>query len=155
LSSARRWVLAHALTLQLGAYIIRPSSAYQAWSWASAPALSGSSPRASRSSPSFWRYPSAGGTTPGTPFQNLLPGALLMVVGGIGLLWWSSSLTALLLWNAVIGMGHLMSVLGEQTLVARSGSSALDSAFGTYTLAGSLGQAAGPLVAHLDQQRRL
>ena len=39
-----------------------------------------------------------------------------------------------------------MSVLGEQTLVARSGSAALDSAFGTYTFVGSLGQAAGPVV---------
>lgn len=39
-----------------------------------------------------------------------------------------------------------MSVLGEQSLVARSGSGALDSAFGTYTFAGSLGQAGGPLV---------
>jgi hypothetical protein len=52
----------------------------------------------------------------------------------------------LLVWNAVIGLGHLMSVLGEQTLVARTGSGALDAAFGMYTFVGSLGQAAGPVV---------
>jgi hypothetical protein len=69
-----------------------------------------------------------------------------MVAGGVGLLWATGSLAALLAWNAVIGLGHLMSVLGEQTLVARSGSGRLDSAFGTYTFVGWLGQAAGPLV---------
>ncbi len=37
-------------------------------------------------------------------------------------------------------------MLGEQTLGARQGSDALDSAFGTYTFVGSLGQAAGPVV---------
>jgi hypothetical protein len=53
-------------------------------------------------------------------------------------------MASLLVWNALIGLGHLMSVLGEQTAVARSGSTRLDSAFGTYTFVGSLGQAAAP-----------
>jgi MFS family permease len=146
LSSTRRWVLAHALTLQLGAYIIRPSSAYQALELGVSPGLVGLVAASFAVIPLLLAVPVGRWNDARHPFLNLLPGALLMVLGGMGLLWWTSSLTVLLLWNAVIGMGHLMSVLGEQTLVARSGSSALDSAFGTYTFAGSLGQAAGPLV---------
>jgi MFS family permease len=146
LTPTRRWVLAHALTLQLGAYIVRPSSAYQALELGVGPGLVGLVAASFAVIPLVLAVPLGRWNDARHPFQILLPGAALMVLGGVGLLWWTSSLTGLLVWNAVIGLGHLMSVLGEQTLVARSGSAALDSAFGTYTFMGSLGQAAGPVV---------
>jgi MFS family permease len=146
LRATRRWVLAHALTLQLGAYIVRPSSAYQALELGVSPSLVGLVAASFAVVPLVLAVPVGRWVDSRHPFQNLLPGALLMILGGVGLLWWTSSLTALLVWNAVIGLGHLMGVLGEQTLVARSGSGALDAAFGMYTFVGSLGQAAGPVV---------
>jgi len=146
LTPTQRWVLAHALTLQLGAYIVRPSSAYQALELGVSPGLVGLVAASFAVVPLLVAVPLGRWNDARPPFQSLLPGAALMVLGGVGLLWWTSSLTTLLVWNAVIGLGHLMSVLGEQTLVARSGSGALDSAFGTYTFVGSLGQAAGPVV---------
>ncbi|GAB4098255.1 MFS transporter [Sinomonas halotolerans] len=57
-------------------------------------------------------------------------------------MWW------LLAWNTVLGLGHLISLLGEQSRIARSrsgsGGRSLDSLFGIYTFAGSLGQALAP-----------
>lgn len=43
-----------------------------------------------------------------------------------------------------MGLGHLMSIIGQQSTVARTSPSKLDSAFGLYTFAGSIGQAIGP-----------
>ena len=146
MTPTRRWVLAHALTLQLGAYIIRPSSAYQALELGVSPSLVGLVAASFAVVPLVLAVPVGRWVDTRHPFQNLLPGALLMILGGVGLLWLTSSLTALLVWNAVIGLGHLLGVLGEQTLVAHSGSGTLDAAFGMYTFVGSLGQAAGPVV---------
>jgi MFS family permease len=42
----------------------------------------------------------------------LLGGAVLMVAAGVGLVFWSSSLALLLVWNVVLGLGHLMGVIG-------------------------------------------
>lgn len=146
MTATRRWVLAHALTLQLGAYIVRPSSAYQALELGVSPSLVGLVAASFAVVPLVLAVPVGRWVDTRHPIQTLLPGALLMILGGVGLLWWTSSLAALLVWNAVIGLGHLMGVLGEQTLVAHAGSGALDAAFGVYTFVGSLGQAAGPVV---------
>jgi MFS family permease len=76
----------------------------------------------------------------------LLGGAFLMAGAGAGLIFWSSSLELLLLWNVVLGLGHLMGVIGQQSRIAEGESGRLDAAFGLYTFAGSAGQAVGPLL---------
>lgn len=75
----------------------------------------------------------------------LWAGALLMTLATAGLAWWDSSLVALLLWSVPLGVGHLLTIVGEQTSVTHLRSSGgLDSAFGRYTLFVSVGQVIGP-----------
>lgn len=70
-----------------------------------------------------------------------------VVVAGAGVLYVVAgrSFAALLVATVVLGTGHLLCAVGQQAMVANlvpHGS--LDRAFGYYTFAGSLGQAAGP-----------
>ncbi|HET8594836.1 MAG TPA: MFS transporter [Intrasporangium sp.] len=149
LSRAGAGILAHAFLLQLAAYIIRPTSAYRAIELGVDPGLVGLIAASFALVPLVVAVFVGRWTDRGREWASLLVGAVVMVAAGIGLVFASSSLGALLFWNAVIGLGHLMSIIGEQTVVAtagREGRGGLDSAFGTFTFAGSLGQAAAPLI---------
>lgn len=143
------WVLAHAFALQLTAYIVRPTSAYRAIELGVAPGLVGLIAASFAVVPLVLAVAIGRWNDRGSQRASLLLGAVLMVAAGVGLLVWSDGLAPLLLWNAVIGLGHLMSVLGEQTLVASEGRGRLESAFGTYTFAGTVGQAAAPALLGL------
>jgi MFS family permease len=144
LSRRQGWVLAHAFVLQLAAYIIRPASAYRALELGVSPGLVGLIAASFALVPLALAVLVGRWNDRGRQRLSLVLGGVFMVVPGVGLLSWGDSLGALLLWNAVVGLGHLMSVLAEQTLVARRGGGRLDSAFGTYTFVGTLGQAAAP-----------
>lgn len=77
----------------------------------------------------------------------------LMVIGSavvlgcsIFLLFWGTSVPALVVGTALLGAGQLACVVGQQAVVANNAvASGLDSAFGYLTFAASLGQALGPL----------
>ncbi|QDO89821.1 MFS transporter [Ornithinimicrobium ciconiae] len=68
----------------------------------------------------------------------LLLTCLVMLLGPSGFGWLVASL-------ALLGVAHLMSVVGEQTAVAHLGEGRTDAAFGRYTFASSAGQMLGPL----------
>ncbi|MFF2841450.1 MFS transporter [Paenarthrobacter sp. NPDC057981] len=62
------------------------------------------------------------------------------------LLFWGTSVAALVAGTALLGAGQLACVVGQQAVVANNAaSSRLDTAFGYLTFAASLGQALGPL----------
>ncbi|ACL38107.1 major facilitator superfamily MFS_1 [Pseudarthrobacter chlorophenolicus A6] len=66
------------------------------------------------------------------------------------LLFWGSSITALVIGTAFLGAGQLACVVGQQAVVANNAAaSRMDSAFGYLTFAASLGQALGPLAISL------
>ncbi|MFF8957465.1 MFS transporter [Streptomyces sp. NPDC014894] len=139
-------LLCHAFLLQLAAYIVRPTSAYRAIELGVDPELVGLIAASFALIPlvvavSVGRWNDRGHVLP-----SLLIGGALMTGAGLGIHLWSGSLASLLIWNAVVGLGHLLAIVGQQTLVAELGRERLDSAFGTYTFVGSLGQAAAPLV---------
>ncbi|MFE7133015.1 MFS transporter [Streptomyces sp. NPDC057638] len=139
-------LLCHAFLLQLAAYVVRPTSAYRAIELGVDPRMVGLIAASFALLPlvvalSIGRWNDRGNVT-----RSLVIGGVLMTGAGLGVHLWSRSLTSLLVWNAVIGLGHLLAIVGQQTLVARLGRERLDSAFGTYTFVGSLGQAAAPLV---------
>ncbi|WP_369132732.1 MFS transporter [Modestobacter sp. I12A-02662] len=76
---------------------------------------------------------------------------VVILLGGVGLcgatvlLLTSSGLTGLVIGTALLGLGHLLSMVGEQALVANTSTDARrDSRFGHYTFAASAGQVAGP-----------
>ena len=137
-------ILAHALFLQLAAYVVRPTAAYRALELGIDPAYLGLVAASFAVVPLVvavlvGRVADSGGEN-----RLMVVGALLMVGAGVGLVFLSHTLPLLLLWNVLLGLGHLMGVLGEQSRVAHTAGSKLDSAFGVYTFAGSIGQAIGP-----------
>jgi MFS family permease len=139
-------LLLHALLLQLAAYVVRPTAAYHALELGIDAAFLGMIAASFAVLPlvvSVWigRLADSGRET-----LILILGAVLMVVAGVGLLLWSDSLMLLLAWNVVLGLGHLMGALGEQSRVAQGGVGRLDAAFGVYTFAASIGQALGPFL---------
>ncbi|GAA2258476.1 MFS transporter [Streptomyces amakusaensis] len=138
-------LLCHSFLLQLAAYIIRPTSAYRAIELGVDPSMVGLIAASFALLPlvvavAIGRWNDRGHVGP-----SLVIGGVLMAGAGLGIQLWSKGLTSLLIWNAVVGLGHLLAVVGQQTLVAQLGRERLDSAFGTYTFAASLGQAAAPL----------
>ncbi|MCM0615924.1 MFS transporter [Arthrobacter sp. TS-15] len=73
-------------------------------------------------------------------------GAAVVLGCSAFLLFWGSSVPALVAGTALLGAGQLACVVGQQAVVANNAaSSRLDSAFGYLTFAASLGQALGPL----------
>ncbi len=73
-------------------------------------------------------------------------GSLLVLTSSLFLLFWGSSVAALVAGNAFLGAGHLACVVGQQAVVANNlASFRLDAGFGYLTFAASLGQALGPL----------
>jgi MFS family permease len=73
-------------------------------------------------------------------------GSAVVLACSAFLLFWGSSITALIIGTALLGAGQLACVVGQQAVVANNAaSSRMDSAFGYLTFAASLGQALGPL----------
>lgn len=144
----RSWpwtLLFHALFLQLAAYIVRPAAAYRALELGLEPAFLGLIAASFAVVPLLVAALVGRATDRGREAPVLVSGALMMVAAALGLFLWSSSLALLLFWNVVLGLGHLLSVIGQQSRVARGDPAKLDSAFGLYTFAGSAGQVAGPM----------
>jgi MFS family permease len=139
-------LLCHAFLLHLAAYIVRPTSAYRAMEMGVDPAMVGLIAASFALMPLVVAVSAGRWNDRGHVRASLVAGGVLMLAAGFGALVWSGSLLSLLLWNAVVGLGHLLAVVGQQTLVARLGREHLDSAFGTYTFAATLGQAIAPLV---------
>ncbi|MEU5397801.1 MFS transporter [Streptomyces sp. NPDC005963] len=139
-------LLCHAFLLQLAAYIVRPTSAYRAIELGVNPQLVGLIAASFALIPLVVAVSIGRWNDRGHVKLSLVIGGVLMTGAGLGVHFWSDNLTSLLIWNAVIGLGHLLAIVGQQTLVAQLGREKLDSAFGTYTFVGSLGQAAAPLV---------
>ncbi|MFC8039861.1 MFS transporter [Paenarthrobacter sp. NPDC057355] len=73
-------------------------------------------------------------------------GSAVVLGCSLFLLFWGTSVAALVAGTALLGAGQLACVVGQQAVVANNAaSSRLDSAFGYLTFAASLGQALGPL----------
>jgi MFS family permease len=73
-------------------------------------------------------------------------GALLFVIGAVGLCL-TDSLLGLVLLSGLLGIGHMIVVVSLQTAIAvESSGGVLDSRYGRYALAASSGQFVGPLI---------
>ncbi len=75
----------------------------------------------------------------------MLAGAALVAASAAIFVGNADSFSMLLVGTVVLGTGHLLCAVGQQSMVANLMSPGrFDSAFGYYTFAGSIGQAAGP-----------
>lgn len=144
----KTWVLlAHATLTQLVTFVLRPATSYRALeldvpaSWLGF--LSGSFALV----PLVLALPAGHIVDRIGERRVMIAGGALMCAAGGAFLVFGDSVAGLVAGNVLLGTGHLCSVIGQQALVANTASSArLDAAFGYYTFAASLGQAAGPLL---------
>lgn len=142
-------LLAHSLLLQLTVSVARPASSYRGLELGIEPALLGVVAASFTLLPIFFAYRAGRATDSGRRGPLLYLGATMLLLGSLGLLFLSPTIIALLAWNMVLGIGHLLSIVGEQSIVASGKTETLDGAFGLYTFATSAGQALGPLALAL------
>ncbi|RRO20775.1 MFS transporter [Saccharopolyspora rhizosphaerae] len=148
--SANRQVwalLGHAALTQLLTFVLRPATTYRAIelgvpaSWLGV--LSGSFAVV----PLLLALPAGHVVDRLGERRVMFAGSLLMCVAGTLLLALGHAVPGLIAGSVVLGTAHLGAIVGQQALVANSTTSGrMDSAFGYYTFAASLGQAAGPLL---------
>ncbi|MEO6943538.1 MAG: MFS transporter [Lacisediminihabitans sp.] len=81
---------------------------------------------------------------------SLLVGAGALIIATLIATLARNSVWALLLATMLLGIGHLLSVIGEQAIVANTTNRGqYDSKFGHFTFASAIGQTAGPLLLAL------
>lgn len=137
-------LLAHALFLQLGTFVVRPAATYRAIELGVNPGVIGLIASSFAFLPLFAAVLIGRASDRGKNSAILLTGAVILIVTGVGFIFYAHSIFALVILNLLLGLGHLMSVIGQQSKVAQGERATLDSAFGLYTFAGSLGQTLGP-----------
>ena len=84
----------------------------------------------------------------------MLAGAVVVAASALLLVVWDDTFVALLVGTVLLGTGHLLCAVGQQSMVANLvAPGRFDSAFGYYTFAGTIGQAAGPGPARRARRR--
>ncbi|KNC18866.1 hypothetical protein AC792_09780 [Arthrobacter sp. RIT-PI-e] len=149
-------VVAHAVLVQVFTYAVRPGLSYAVIEAGGSAAILGLIGTA-------FALPALALALPAGRFTDRLGertiallGALLMVLSGVVALVFIDQVTGLLAAAFLLGLGHLLSVVSEQTVVANlSTEGKRESAFGLYTFAASTGQAAGPLLLALPHEASL
>ncbi|GAB3261595.1 hypothetical protein GCM10027562_25100 [Arthrobacter pigmenti] len=137
--------MAQAIITQGMAFTIRPTISYRALEIGIAPAWLGAIAATYAAAPLLCALFVGQATDRIGPKKIMVAGTTLMAVSGLIFITLAGSAATLILGSAVLGIGHLMAVLGQQAAVSRiAGPGKLAAAFGHYTLAGSLGQALGP-----------
>ncbi|AZZ49880.1 MFS transporter [Rathayibacter rathayi] len=138
-------LLAHAVLIQAVAFLLRPAAVYQAIQL-DVPAWALGALGASFALVPLLIALPTGGLVDRVGARAVMVVGSLVAVGAVAvLLLAGGSVAGLLIGIALLGAGHLGCVVGQQTVVAGgSGGTRLDSRFGYYAFAASLGQAIGP-----------
>jgi MFS family permease len=138
-------LLLHSVLTQVVTFVLRPTSAYRALELDVPTAWLGALTASFAVVPLVLAVPSGQATDRFGERRVMLVGAVLMALSGA--VFWTErgGAAGLVLGSVVLGTGHLLSVVGQQAAVANTaGPGRFDTAFGYYTFAASLGQAAGP-----------
>ena len=139
-------LLAHAFFLQAAVYLVRPATSYKALELGVDPGLLGLVVASFSILPVFLAVFIGRAADRGKERHILLVGAALLIISGAGLLFAAPSLPALLGWNLLLGVGHLMSLLGEQSRLASATNRNMDRVFGFYTMVTAVAQTVAPLL---------
>ena len=140
-----RLLLLHAALIQAVTSVVRPTTAYRALELETAPELLGLLPAAFAVLPllaavAVGRVADRRGERP-----MLVVGGGLVLASTVAFAVGGGSLPALVACSALLGFGHLLCMIAEQSLVADfARTRSRDAAFGAYTFASSAGQAVGP-----------
>jgi MFS family permease len=143
-------LLLHSTLTQVITFVLRPTSAYRAIELGVSPAWLGALTASFAVVPLLLAVPSGQATDRFGERRVMLVGAVLIALAGAVFALQRGGVAGLVLGSVVLGTGHLLSVVGQQAAVANTaGPGRFDSAFGYYTFAASLGQAAGPALITL------
>jgi MFS family permease len=143
-------LLLHSALTQVITFVLRPTSAYRALELDVPISWLGALTASFAVVPLVLAVPSGQATDRFGERRVMLVGAVLMALSGAVFATERGGAAGLVLGSVVLGTGHLFSVVGQQAAVANTaGPGRFDTAFGYYTFAASLGQAAGPALITL------
>lgn len=147
-------LLAHAVLVQIISYGMRPAISYAILDQGHDPAWLGVATAAFAVPPLLLAIPSGRFIDRFGERTMLVGGAMAFVLAALCAVLAGRSLAGLLVATALLGLGVLFSVIGEQAWVMRGATAGrLDFAFGLYTFATSGGQMLGPLLLLLPSVR--
>lgn len=139
-------VLLNSLLIQAGVYVVRPIVSFKALDLGADAFLVGLIGASFALAPLVFAIRIGKLVDMGRAGQSLFAGTILLFFTTIGLLF-VNSIPLLLLAMPIVGMGHLLVMVGGQTLIAnRSETSRYEKNFGLLTFYASIGHAFGPLV---------
>lgn len=137
--------MAHTVLLQALTLVLRPMTSYRALELGVPVFWLGALSACFALVPLVVAIPTGRATDRLGELPVMLVGALFLVASAVMFLILGSSIAGLVLGSIVLGTGQLLSVVGEQALVANvAGAGRYDAAFGRYAFAASIGQTAGP-----------
>lgn len=138
-------LLAHSVITQLLTFVLRPAMTYRAIELHTPGAALGLLAASFAMAPLFLAIP-AGRLVDRTGERRVMVGgALLLTLTCLTFITFGGTVGGLFIGGLMLGTGHLCSVIGQQSMVANTTArGSYDTAFGRYTFAASLGQAAGP-----------
>lgn len=140
-------LLVHAVCVQLVSYGLRPAISYEILELGLDGSWLGIAATAFALPPLLLALPSGRIVDRMGERGMLTAGGIVLAAAAIVALSFSASAVGLIIATALLGLGVLFSVVGEQSWVMRAAPSGrLDSAFGLYTFATSGGQMLGPLL---------
>jgi MFS family permease len=138
-------LLTHAVLTQAVTFVLRPTTSYRALELDISVSWLGALSASFAVVPLVLAVPSGHLVDRWGERVVMLAGAVILTAAGLAFVFFGTTVAGLLVANALLGTGHLCSVVGEQSLVANTtGHGRLDAAFGYYTFAASLGQSLGP-----------
>jgi MFS family permease len=144
-----RWlplVLLNSLLIQAGIYVVRPIVTYKSVELGADAALVGLIGASFAIAPLVFAIQIGRFVDRGRAGLSLLLGSIILVLTTFGLLF-INSIALLMLAMPSLGMGHLLVMVGGQTLIAnRSNSKEYEKNFGLLTFYASAGHAVGPFV---------
>lgn len=140
-------VLVHAVAIQAITFALRPTLSYAVLDIGVAAALLGLVTAAFAVPALLLALPAGRAIDRLGERRSLILGSIAVVASALMAFGAGSSLWLLLLATVLLGVGHLLSVIGEQALLANNpGTRGSDSLFGMYAFAAALGQTLGPLL---------
>jgi MFS family permease len=140
-------VLTHAVLVQVIVYAVRPTLSYAALDAGASAAFLGVISAAFAVPGLFLAMPAGRALDRFGERFLLIIGPLAILVGAAVAVVAAESILLLVVATVLIGLGHLLSLIGQQTMVANTTRPGrFDSVFGLYTFAASLGQTVGPLL---------
>jgi MFS family permease len=148
-TSGSRWlplVLLNSLLIQAGIYVVRPIVTYKSVELGADAALVGLIGASFAIAPLVFAIQIGRFVDRGRAGLALLLGSIILVLTTVALLF-INSIALLMLAMPSLGMGHLLVMVGGQTLIAnRSNSKEYEKNFGLLTFYASAGHAIGPFV---------